>query len=222
MHLLLALDKGFESLAAVAIASYLSHHRFESVVLVTPADQRLDRLEAVAAVFDVPLDWQPIPDDAAIHRLPRDLQPYFYCIEALRQREPGRYLYVDADTFCVAGLESLEVLPLDDQTPLAACSHGRPMPDRSLVLGLDSPFHYFNAGVMLFDSATLAELVTPAAVVEYVALTPVAAAGPAAGNGSGIVKWARLEYDRNASAVGDVRGCFTRRIIGHDAPKGKP
>ena len=167
MHLLLALDKGFESLAAVAIASYLSHHRFESVVLVTPADQRLDRLEAVAAVFDVPLDWQPIPDDAAIHRLPGDLQPYFYCVEALQQRKAGRYLCVDADTFCVGGLEALEVLPLDELAPLAACSHGRPMPDRSLVLGLDSPFHYFNAGVMLFDGPALAELVTPAAVVEY-------------------------------------------------------
>lgn len=167
MHLLLALDEGFESLAAVAITSYLSHHRFESVVLVTPTDQRLPRLEAVAAAFDVPVQWQPIPPDAALHRLPQDLQPYFYCIEALQQREPGRYLYVDADTFCVAGLESLEALPLDDQTPLAACSHGRPMPDRSLVLGLDSPFHYFNAGVMLFDSAMLAGLVTPAAVVEY-------------------------------------------------------
>ena len=41
------------------------------------------------------------------------------------------------------------------------------MPDRSLVLGLDSPFHYFNAGVLLFDSEALAELVTPDAVVEY-------------------------------------------------------
>ena len=167
MHLLLALDDGFESLAAVAISSYLSHHRFESVVLVTPTDQRLQQLEAVTAAFDVPLEWQTIPQDAALHRLPRELQPYFFCIEALQQRPAGRYLYVDADTFCVAGLESLEVLPLDDRTPLAACSHGRPMPDRSLVLGLDSPFHYFNAGVLLFDSAALAELVTPAAVVEY-------------------------------------------------------
>ena len=42
-----------------------------------------------------------------------------------------------------------------------------------------------------------------AAVVEYVALTPVAG-GPAAGNASGIVKWARLEYSRSATAVGDV------------------
>ena len=167
MHLLLALDKGFESLASVAISSYLSHHRFESVVLVTPTNQRLDQLEAVTAAFDVPLDRQPIQEDASLHRLPRELQPYFYCIEALQQSRSGRYLYVDADTICVDGLEPLEVLPLDGRTPLAACSHGRPMPDRSLVLGLDSPFHYFNAGVLLFDSEALAELVTPAAVVDY-------------------------------------------------------
>ena len=85
MHLLLALDKGFESLATVAISSYLSHHRFESVVLVTPEDQRLHQLEAVAAAFDVPVEWQPIQKDAALHRLPRELQPYFFCIEALQQ-----------------------------------------------------------------------------------------------------------------------------------------
>ena len=41
MHLLLALDHGFESLAAVSLTSYLLHQRFESVVLVTPAGQRM-------------------------------------------------------------------------------------------------------------------------------------------------------------------------------------
>ena len=41
------------------------------------------------------------------------------------------------------------------------------MPDRSLVLGLESPFHYFNAGVMLFDASALASQITPAAVVDY-------------------------------------------------------
>lgn len=167
MHLLLALDEAFESLAAVAIGSYLLHHRFESVVLVTPAGQRLERLEAVASVFGVPVDWQPIGEEAALHRLPSELQPYFFCIEALEQSKPGRYLYVDADTICVASLDSLESIPLDEQTPLAACSHGRPMPDRSLALDLDSPFHYFNAGVMLFDSELLADVVTPDRVVEY-------------------------------------------------------
>ena len=41
------------------------------------------------------------------------------------------------------------------------------MPDRSLVLGLESPFHYFNAGVMLFDASALVSLITPDAVVDY-------------------------------------------------------
>ena len=167
MHLLLALDRGFEALGSVALTSYLLHHRFDSVVLVTPPDQRLLRLEAVAALFGVPLVWQPIGSEAALHRLEPALQPYFFCIEALHQQLPGRYLYVDADTLCVSKLSALEVLPLDTTHPLAACSHGRPMPDRSLVLGLDSPFHYFNAGVMLFDASALASLISPAAVVDY-------------------------------------------------------
>ena len=166
MHLLLALDRGFEALGSVALTSYLLHHRFESVVLVTPADQRLPQLEVVAAAFGVPLEWQPIGPQAALHRLEPAIQPYFFCIEALQQ-QPGRYLYVDADTLCVSELSALEDLPLDALHPLAACSHGRPMADRSLVLGLESPFHYFNAGVMLFDASALARRISPAAVVDY-------------------------------------------------------
>ena len=166
MHLLLALDRGFEALGSVALTSYLLHHRFESVVLVTPPDQRLLQLEAVSAGFGVPLVWQPIGSEAALHRLEPALQPYFFCIEALQQ-QPGRYLYVDADTLCVSELSALEDLPLDALHPLAACSHGRPMPDRSLVLGLESPFHYFNAGVMLFDASALVSRITSAAVVDY-------------------------------------------------------
>ena len=167
MHLLLALDRGFEALAAVALTSYLLHQRFESVVLVTPADQRLVQLEAVAAAFGVPLVWQPIGPQAALHRLDPAIQPYFFCIEALQQNQPGRYLYVDADTLCVSDLSALEDLPLDPERPLAACSHGRPMHDRSLVLGLESAYHYFNAGVMLFDASALASRISPASVVDY-------------------------------------------------------
>lgn len=167
MHLLLALDHGFESLAAVALTSYLLHQPFESVVLVTPAGQRMQVLESVVAAFDLPLVHQPLVVDAALHRLTAEVRPYFFCIEALNQSNPGRYLYVDADTLCVSSLEALAALRLDCETPLAACSHGRPMPDRSLVLGLESPFHYFNAGVLLFDSQALSRWLTPSAVVEY-------------------------------------------------------
>ena len=41
------------------------------------------------------------------------------------------------------------------------------MADRSLLLGLESPFHYFNAGVMLFDASALASQITPTDVVDY-------------------------------------------------------
>ena len=83
MHLLLALDQGFEQLAAVSLTSYLLHQRFESVVLVTPEEQRLARLEAIAEGFGTPVVWQPIGPKAALHRLEPTLQPYFFCIEAL-------------------------------------------------------------------------------------------------------------------------------------------
>ena len=167
MHLLLALDQGFEPLATVALTSYLLHHSFSSVVLVTPADQRMHQLEGIADAFECPCRHQPIATEAALHRLPAEVQPYFFCIEALQQCEPGRYLYVDADTLCVAGLEDLEQLPLRGTTPLAACSHGRPMPDRALVLGLEEPYHYFNAGILLFDSVLLNAVLRPEQVVDY-------------------------------------------------------
>ena len=34
MHLVLALDQGFEALASVALTSFLLHHSFESLVVV--------------------------------------------------------------------------------------------------------------------------------------------------------------------------------------------
>ena len=123
MHLLLALDQGFEPLAAVALTSYLLHHRFSSVVLVTPADQRMYQLEGIAAAFECPCRHQPIATETALHRLPAELQPYFFCIEALQQREPGRYLYVDADTLCVSGLAALEQLPLGGTEPAPTTEH---------------------------------------------------------------------------------------------------
>ena len=167
MHLLLALDQNFEALASVALTSFLLHHSFESVVVVAPPGHPMESLAELAAAFDVPLHLQPIPDDSALSSLPAEVRPYFFCIQALHQDVEGRYLYVDADTLCVNELSALEDLPLDDSRPLAACSHGRPMPDRSLVFGLESPYHYFNAGVMLFDSTALVKLLTPAVVVDY-------------------------------------------------------
>jgi len=167
MHLLLALDQNFEALASVALTSFLLHHSFESVVVVAPQGHPMESLAELAAVFDVPLHLQPIPDDSALSSLSPEVRPYFFCIQALHQEVEGRYLYVDADTLCVNDLSALEDLSLDDSRPLAACSHGRPMPDRSLVFGLESPYHYFNAGVMLFDSTALVKLLTPAVVVDY-------------------------------------------------------
>ena len=137
MHLVLALDQGFEALASVALTSFLLHHSFESVVVVAPEGHPMERLIALASAFHLPLRLHPIPERSALSELPDEVRPYFFCIEALQQDQPGRYLYVDADTLCVHELSALEALPLDDATPLAASSHGRPMHDRSLSLALE-------------------------------------------------------------------------------------
>ena len=110
MHLVLALDSGFEGLSVVSLTSFMLHHNFESVVVVSPVGDPLHRLEQVAKEFGVPLRRQTIGTDSILQSLPLEIRPYFFCIEALQQRQPGRYLYVDADTLCVSDLSALEDL----------------------------------------------------------------------------------------------------------------
>lgn len=167
MHLLLALDSTYEQLASVAITSFLLHHKFESLVIVSPETNKFQLLEIISRAFEIPYHHYSITHDSPLYLLGSDVRPYFYCIEALNQEPPGRYLYVDADTLCVANLDILTSLELDADKPLAACSHGRPMPDRSLILGLRSAFHYFNAGVLLFESKYLKSILMPKIVVDY-------------------------------------------------------
>lgn len=174
LRLLLALDSGFEPLAAVALASFLAHNHFERVVVVTPNGTHLNTLPAIAGRFQTPLNHITIPTNAACEALDRSVKGYFYCVEALEEvchgslaDDAARYLYVDSDTLCVRELTELAELPLSETKPLAACSHGRPMVDRQLILELDSPYHYFNAGVLLFDSWRLAAHISSSSVVSY-------------------------------------------------------
>lgn len=174
LRLLLALDSNFEQLAAVALCSFLLHNQLQQVVVITPQVTELQWLPNIAASFHTPLQHVPIPAEAACEQLPQAIRPYFYCIEAIDQvchgslaNDPGRYLYIDADTLCIRELSELAQLPLQSAQPLAACSHGRPMHDRQLLLKLDSPYHYFNAGVLLFETAPLASHFSSQAVVDY-------------------------------------------------------
>lgn len=174
LRLLLALDAGFEPLAAVSLCSFLIHNRFERVIVVTPADTQLQILPAIATQLQTAFQQLTIPESAACDELDPQIRPYFYCVEAFDQvchghlaADPGRYLYVDADTLCVRDLSELGQLPLNLERPMAVCSHGRPMVDRQLLLQLESPYHYFNAGILLFDARALAPHLSSAAVVSY-------------------------------------------------------
>ena len=170
----MALDANFEQLAAVALCSFLLHNQLQQVVVITPHATELEWLPNIAASFNTPMLQVPIHAQAACEQLPAAIKPYFYCIEAIDQvchgslaTNPGRYLYIDADTLCIRELRELALLPLSAAQPLAACSHGRPMLDRQLLLELDSPYHYVNAGVLLFDAAPLASQLNSQAVVDY-------------------------------------------------------
>jgi lipopolysaccharide biosynthesis glycosyltransferase len=168
LSLVLAIDSGFEELAAVALCSTLVHNALKQVVVVTPEGCQLLRLPEIARTFETKLTQIHVRKNSPIWQLSPDVAPYFYCVEALELCDaPGRYLYLDADTLCVASLAPLERLRLTSELPLGACSHGRPMADRQLVLRLDSAYHYFNAGVILFESAHLQSIFSCRDAVDY-------------------------------------------------------
>lgn len=169
LKLLLALDECFEPLAEVAVASFLLHQPLAAVVVCTPADTSVERLRRLCGLFDIPLQQQVIPADSPLQHLPPSVRPYFYCIEAIANVGGNeRYLYVDADTLCISDLDELVRLRLEPGKPFAVCSHGRPMQDRQLCLDLPSAYHYFNAGVILFEAGTeLQQIITNDAVQFY-------------------------------------------------------
>ena len=155
MHLVLALDSGFENLSVVALTSR-RHHPFESVVVVFCGDP-MDRLQEVARLGAVPtagpgcgLSCRAGPGDQAL----------FLCIEALQQRQSGRYLYVDADTH--AHVFGLETFPM--RCTLAAVPLVGPCPTGPWCSAC-RPLSYFNAGVMLLTPRLWPD--QPGMVVDY-------------------------------------------------------
>lgn len=170
LRLLLALDSKFESLASVSLTSFLIHNQVEKIVAFTPIDNSLKILPKIAECLGVEFIIIVIEQDSPISSLSMDVKPYFYCIEAISsvcQSESARYLYLDSDTLCIRCINDLSLLALSSNKPLAACSHGRPMQERSLLLDLPSPYHYFNAGVILFESHMLAPHLDIQTLINY-------------------------------------------------------
>jgi hypothetical protein len=167
LRLLYALDASCLPLAQVSLASCLLHTPVAAVRVVSPAGTALDPLQRLAAAGGVAFEPVVIAGDDPIWRLPAAIRPYFYCVAALQNLPPGRHLLLDADTLCVADLSPLTSLQLDTATPMAACSHGRPMVDRQLALGLATPYAYFNAGVLMLEAQALADRLNSERVVDY-------------------------------------------------------
>lgn len=168
LKLLIALDQHFESLAEVAVASFLLHQPLAAVVAFTPIGTKLERLQRLCDLFGTPLEVKKIGTISGLQQLPEAVRPYFYCIEAIEEASGDeRYLYVDSDTLCIRAIHELSTLQLTAERPFAVCSHGRPMPDRQLCLDLQSPYHYFNAGVILFDSREGLSPISTSEVVKF-------------------------------------------------------
>ena len=168
LSLLYAIDSSFEDLACVSLASFLVHNRFHSVYCITP-QHFPEKFRSICLQANVALEVLHIPSNHPIYQLPDSVSPYFYCVAGfdLLSNVENNVLYVDADTLCTETIDELSSFIFADQIYLAACSHGRPMIDRQLALGLQSPYHYFNAGVFLFNPSRLPASTTPASLVHY-------------------------------------------------------
>ena len=156
LQLFYALDANCLSLARISLFSFCLNAPVATIRVLTPAGVDITPLRRIADACQRPLVHSVLADDDPIQGLPPSLRPYFYCLSALAQPGSGPSLLVDADTLCVGDLQLLHALRLTAERPIAACSHHRPMPDRQLALQLPTPFHYFNAGVLLFDPQHLA------------------------------------------------------------------
>ena len=97
--------------------SFLLHHNFESVVVVAPAADPMHRLREIATEFGAFFELQPINPVSVLQNLDREIRPYFFCIEALRQPKPGRYLYVDVTRFALARLRDWRICLLMHRVP---------------------------------------------------------------------------------------------------------
>jgi len=159
LKLLLAFDDHFTNYAAIAILSFVIHRAVDEVIIAT--DEKVDNkffyelcIQFSVKVRHIRLD---LSKTTAIGS--REVA-YFYCIDAIEQVCTifndcnVRILYVDADTMCVRNLDELTTLNANGKG-IWVCSHGRPMYDRALVLGLKDEYSYFNAGVILFDPKQL-------------------------------------------------------------------
>jgi len=170
LSLVIALDSKFETIASVCLASFLTHNDVKRVCLFTPSGTHPAILLNICKLFNVPCDHITLSADGPLSNLDESVRPYFYCVEAiyfLSRHYTGRFIYLDSDTLCCRPIPELTYFSLDLKLPIAACTHGRPMHDRCLLLDLPTPYHYFNAGVLLFDCQFLANFLDLSNVVKY-------------------------------------------------------
>lgn len=170
LSLAIAFDIQYELIASVCMTSFLLHNDVRRVCIFTPNGLHPESLLGICRIFNVPCDNIVLSDDGPLCKLDTAVKPYFYCVEAihfLSRHYSGRFIYLDSDTLCCRPIPELSSLSLNSNTPIAACSHGRPMHDRSLLLELQTPYHYFNAGVLLFDCQLLAKVLDLSEVVEF-------------------------------------------------------
>lgn len=167
MQVVYAIDQAFENLAAVSLTSLLIHNDSIEVHVFVPDQHDYCRLVHITRFFQSSLTLHRIPRQSPIYQLPRDVQPYFLCLAAFDSLSnlDENVLYLDADTLCIDTILELTTLRLDQDVPFAACSHARPMLERSLALNLPSPYHYFNAGVYLFNPKKVSLIVNTSRVV---------------------------------------------------------
>lgn len=161
-HVVYALDKAYENLAAISLESLLAHTPDLIIHLVVPCSGDYSLIRSICSRWHTVLHIHIIPECFQLELLPQTVQPYFYCIAAINLLKDIQQpvLYMDADTLCLQNIQTIFSLKLSDRWPLAAATHCRPMAERAITLNLSSVYTYYNAGVILFDPSIASSLLS--------------------------------------------------------------
>ncbi len=124
-----------------------------------------------------------------------------YRIYAIEKIPNNLTLYVDVDTVCKSSLtglsEYVDSLLIEDKY-VAACSHYRPSSEHR-ICGIDSPYLYFNSGVLLFYPESISKFISPMSISNLVVSRPellaLADQSPLNFLLKGKVRWMHYKYN---------------------------
>jgi len=180
LNLLTCFNSSYAKYAAVSINSYLKHSGL-NLKPIFAVDQSVsqEQIKIIKSIFPncefIEINRSEIeskfPTFQKVSKL--DISA-MYRIYAIKKMVNDLTLYVDVDTVCRGSLEKLHDYSdslRSREKVVAACSHFR-KGNSYQMCELDSPYLYFNSGVLMFYPKILSEFVNPDIIRNVVSIKP--------------------------------------------------